>query len=480
LAKGIAAISALALASGMSQGETMEQPGRILDGDLETLGLSAALKMLALSGKTGVLNVVSGQERLAIFLENGHIIDLEEPSAAPDLVDMFRLMGMLPREHAAEIRRLAGGNSAAAMAIMVQWGLLSPAELQQRTEFRVIQAVSRAINWTRGRFEFHRDVSSLQVQRGGTRPLNVDHVLLEALRMADEWGRDGSTGYTRNTVARWMPQFNGDVRQLGLGREEMGVLCLSNGQFPLQAISYALLVPEPQVVLLMQRLVELGLIEVVDARLEDELERDLVNLLTQSQQQLAQESGPTPEQRMLTIIRTAGSSINGLIAHHAAYARSLRGRGEIPGQEVIRYLEATFGPIIAQLQHSFPRMDGIVQFTRGEIDFHDLETLDKVVRGKELADSYWDAVQFMSRLMQLLFDRIMQDEVGKSQTGRRFEDLWTVFQRELDIDIARLAQRRELTRVQPDRGSQSHAPVRGHRGVEYAYDAVPDIWESNR
>ena len=445
----------------------MEQPGRILDGDLETLGLSAALKMLALSGKTGVLNVVSGQERLAIFLENGHIIDLEEPSAAaPDLVDMFRLMGMLPREHAAEIRRLAGANSAAAISIMVQWGLLSPADLQQRTEFRVIQAVSRAINWTRGRFEFHRDVSSPQAQRGGTRTLNVDHVLLEALRMADEWGRDGSTGYTRNTVARWMPQFNGDVRQLGLGREEMGVLCLSNGQFPLQAISYALLVPEPQVVLLMQRLVQLGLIEVVDAHMEDELERDLVNLLTQSQQQLAQESGPTPEQRMLTIIRTVGSCINGLIAHHGTYARVLRGRGEIPSQEVIRYLEATFGPIISQLQHSFPRMDGIVQFTRGEIDFHDLETLDKVVRGKELADSYWDAVQFMSRLMQLLFDRMMQDEVGKSQTGRRFEDLWAVFQRELDIDIARLAQRRALTRVQPDKGSQSHAPVRGHRGVE--------------
>ena len=95
----------------MNQGETMEQQGRILDGDLETLGLSAALKMLALSGKTGVLNVVSGQERLAIFLENGHIIDLEEPgAAAPDLADMFRLMGMIPREHAAEIRRLSGGN----------------------------------------------------------------------------------------------------------------------------------------------------------------------------------------------------------------------------------------------------------------------------------------------------------------------------------------------------------------------------------
>ena len=164
LAEGIAATSALALASGMSQGETMEQPGRILDGDLETLGLSAALKMLALSGKTGVLNVVSGQERLAIFLENGHIIDLEEP-APPPLIWLTCSASWVcfPETTPPRYGDCRRANPAAAMTIMVQWGLLSPAELQQRTEFRVIQSVSRAINWTRGRFEFHRDVSSLQV-----------------------------------------------------------------------------------------------------------------------------------------------------------------------------------------------------------------------------------------------------------------------------------------------------------------------------
>ncbi len=463
----------------MSQGGTMEQQGRILDGDLETLGLSAALKMLALSGKTGVLNVVSGQERLAILLENGHIIDLDEPGAAlPDLVDMFRLLGTIPRDRAYEIRKLSGNNPATAMTIMAQWGLISPAEMQQRTEFRVIQAISRAINWTRGRFEFHRDISSIQARSGTLKPLSVDHILLEALRMADEWGRDSSGGYTRNTVARWMPQFNGDVRQLGLGREEIGVLCLSNGQFPLQAISYALLVPEPQVAVIMQRLVELGLVEVIDARMEDELERNLVNLFTQCQHQLTQESGPSPEQRMLTLIRTMGNCVNGMMAHHGIYARSLRGRGEVPRREVARYLDATFGPIIAQLYRMFPRMDGIIRFGNGVVDFQDLETLDKVVRGQELGDCYWDAVQFFSHLMHMDFDCILNDEVGKSRAGRRFECLWSAFQRELDEDIARLAQRRAMTRAQADR---SLPPMGGaSRSAAFAYDAVPDVRRRSR
>jgi hypothetical protein len=92
------------------QGGKMETQGRILDGNLETLGLQATLKMLALSGKTGVLTVASGQERLAIFLESGHIVDLDEPSTSPlDIVDMFRLLGRLnqvPRAQVLELRRL--------------------------------------------------------------------------------------------------------------------------------------------------------------------------------------------------------------------------------------------------------------------------------------------------------------------------------------------------------------------------------------
>jgi hypothetical protein len=43
----------------------MEQQDRIMDGDLQTLGLQSILKMLALSGKTGTLFVHSGPETLS-------------------------------------------------------------------------------------------------------------------------------------------------------------------------------------------------------------------------------------------------------------------------------------------------------------------------------------------------------------------------------------------------------------------------------
>ncbi len=450
----------------------MEQQGRILDGNLETLGLQATLKMLALSGKTGVLHVASGQERLAVFLEGGHIVDLEEPGTAPpDVIDMFRLLGRISRAQASDFRQAVASNPGAALDYLRHVGLISPAKMQEFVEFRVIQAVSRAVRWERGRFEFHSVVSSIHGRSGAVRPLNVDHILLEALKLADEWSRASTLALTRNSVARWMPEFTGDVTKLGLEGDEIGVLCLSNGQFPLHAIAYALLIPEPNVAEKVQRLVELGLVEVVDARLEAELERSLVNLLTQSQHQLTLDGRATPEARMVMLVRAMGTCINGLLAHHATYARTLRGRGEVAQAEVIRYLDASFQPLLATLEREFPRMEDVLRLSDGKLDYHDVESLDRVVRGAELGEFYWDAVQMASHLMRLVFDRVLSDEVGKSRAGRQFEDLWAEFFREIDEEIARLAHRRATLNVQAERASSSG--VRAVGAPDAAYAAFP-------
>ncbi len=56
----------------------MEPQDRIMDGDLQTLGLQSILKMLALSEKTGTLFVHSGPETLSIALRKGQIVALRE------------------------------------------------------------------------------------------------------------------------------------------------------------------------------------------------------------------------------------------------------------------------------------------------------------------------------------------------------------------------------------------------------------------
>jgi hypothetical protein len=113
-------------------------------------------------------------------------------------------------------------------------------------------------------------------------------------------------------------------------------------------------------------------------------------------------------------------------------------------------------------------MDEVLRLADGKLDYHDMETLDRVVRGSELSECYWDAVQFCSHFMRLVFDGVLTDEVGKSRVGRQFEDLWAAFFREIDEEIARLMHRRAAQRVQADRAPQMHARVPGAAEAAYA------------
>lgn len=428
----------------------MEQ-GSILGGDLETLGLQATLTMLALGGKTGILSVDSGQEHLRIALEKGNILALEEPeSYPPDLIEVFRLLrrlARLSRTELAQLRQMSGTNPVTAMAVMEQWQLMTRDEVQQRIEFGIIQAISRAIRWEHGRFEFHRDVSPIQTRIGAYKALNVDHVLLEALRVADERDHVAAGALSRYTVPRWMPRFTGDVSRLGLSDEEKSVLRLANGQLPLTTIAYGLLLPEPHVDAILRKVVNLGLVELVDARLEAELERSLINLLTQSQHALAQQGKASPEQRMLVLVRTLGACVNGLLVHHGLYARALRGRGELPRAEIVRYIEATFLPLLAHLQADYPRMDEIVRFEDGQVNFESIAALEHVVRGRELGDCYWDAVCLFYELTRRVFECVLADEVGQSRVGRQFGDLWAALLHEIDDEMRRLAARSAAVRA---------------------------------
>lgn len=412
----------------------MQQYGRILDGDLETLGLQATLKMLALSGKTGTLIVTSGQETLSLYLQKGQIAALQEqsPSSSVDLLEMLRLLGRLERQVAIRFRPMADQSSSVLLDALVKARIISEAEMLQRLEFRIIQAVSRALRWQQGHFEFHRNVLSREIPLA----LNVDHVLLESLRQADEWDEALETGLNRTTVARWMPEFDGDVRRLGLEKDQINVLCLANGQLTIQAIAYGLLISEAHVALAMAHLLELGLIEVVDEALEAELERNLIRVLTTSQHELSKQPQGAADQRLLVLIKALAVCTNGLLNHHGQYARELRGRGALHPRQIARYLEESFGPLLGQVQARWPIFD-TVAFTQGQLDCQEILALNTLVKGEQLQDFYWDVVDGLYWLMKQICTTILRDEIGNSRSGRQFQDLWRTYLREIDEEIAR-------------------------------------------
>src|SRR5207247_11464333 len=137
----------------------MEPQDRIMDGDLQTLGLQSILKMLALSGKTGTLFVHSGPETLSISLRKGQLMALHEESyIKSDLLSMLCLINKLdpPRAHA--VREASQGNLQVALAILVERNWMTAEEMQRRLELNVAQSIINSPGGVDGTFSLHRSV----------------------------------------------------------------------------------------------------------------------------------------------------------------------------------------------------------------------------------------------------------------------------------------------------------------------------------
>src|SRR5216684_3991812 len=450
--------------------ETMEQQDRIMDGDLQTLGLQSILKMLALSGKTGTLFVHSGPETLSISLRRGQIVALrEEGVPQPDLLFMLCLINRLDPPRAQAIRQASDGNTQVALAMLVERNWMSATEMQQRLEFAITQSISHALRWVDGRFAFHRHLIPLENRM---QPLDIDSVLLEALRQADEW-EEIETQLTRTAVARWLPEVNNDVRSLGLSQEYIEVLCLSNGELPLQAIASVLMTPEARIARIMTRLLELRLIEVVDTALEGEVQQDLSNLIIRCESTLArQRQSSNPEQHLLGLVHVLSECINGLLAHHSIYAKSLRGRGQVPYMEVVRYLERRFSQQLQLLSsQQYPILE-TTEFTNGKLDCTSILTLDKLVKGEQLEEFYWEAVLGLAAFLRMIFAELLRDEVGNSHTGRNLNFAWKAFLTEIDQEIQHYQVYRAQRNAQYHRGRDIMQP--SPLGIMQNWGNVPE------
>lgn len=434
----------------------MEPQDRIMDGDLQTLGLQSILKMLALSGKTGTLLVHSGPETLVISLRKGQLVALnEEGVPQPDLLGMLCLINKLDPPRAHHLRERSQGNIQIALSYMVEQGWMTANEMQRRLEFAVTQSISHALRWVDGRFAFHRHMLTMESRM---QPLDVDSVLLEALRQADEWEEIGETSLTRTTVSRWLPEVSKDVRSLGLNQEHIDVLCLSNGEIPLQGMALVLMLPEARVARIMSRLIELRLIEVVDTALEAELQQDLSNIIIMCQHTLAQQrQNNTPIQHLLGLINTLGQCVNGLLIHHGTYAKSLRGRGQLPIVEIVRYLERRFSQPLQQLaRQQYPILE-TVAFVNGQLDYSEIINLDSLVKGEQLEEFYWEAVLGLNSFLRTVFTSLLQDEVGNSHTGRQLNIVWKAFLTEVEQELQQYQLYRAHQNVQQNRNRRTDA-----------------------
>jgi hypothetical protein len=113
----------------------------------------------------------------------------------------------------------------------------------------------------------------------------------------------------------------------------------------------------------------------------------------------------------------------------------LRERGHVPSVEIVRYLESCFAQHLYTLtKQQFSILD-TATFHYGQLNCTDILTLSKVVKGEQLEEFYWEAVQGLAAFLRVIFTELLRDEVGNSHTGRQLTVAWRIFLSEIDHDI---------------------------------------------
>jgi hypothetical protein len=154
-------------------------------GRLSELPLPDILEHLRLSAATGILSVVSGGARKAVYLKGGRVVFASSNLPNDRLGEILLRDGKITvEEYEASIRAISKGKRQG--KVLVEMGALSPKDLWEGVQYQVQEIVYSIFQWDDG--QFHFEESTLPEKERITVDLDTVDLILAGLRRVDAWG----------------------------------------------------------------------------------------------------------------------------------------------------------------------------------------------------------------------------------------------------------------------------------------------------
>jgi len=157
-----------------------------LKGRLSELSLPDVLQYLRQGKATGILTLVSGGARKALYLKDGRVCFASSNLPNDRLGEILIREGKITvEEYEGSIRQLSGGKRQG--RVLVEMGALSPKDLWEGVQFQIREIVYSLFQWEDG--QFHFEASSLPEKERITVDLNVVDLILAGIRRVESSGR---------------------------------------------------------------------------------------------------------------------------------------------------------------------------------------------------------------------------------------------------------------------------------------------------
>lgn len=159
-----------------------------LSGSIKDFGLPDIFQLIGLQRKTGTLTLKRDSEQVTVTFENGMVVasDTVGKRLEDKLGHVLVMTGRLTRERLDEALAVQKQTLQRLGHVLVQTGAMSAKDLKDALAIQVQQTLFRLFRWKEGEYNFD-STEAVDFDRENTNPMSADFILMEGIRMVDEW-----------------------------------------------------------------------------------------------------------------------------------------------------------------------------------------------------------------------------------------------------------------------------------------------------
>jgi len=159
-----------------------------LEGTIRDFGLPDIFQLIGLQRKTGLLTLRSEKETVTVTFENGMVVmaDSSAKRLEDRLGNVLVKQGKLPKERLDEALQTQRATLQRLGHILLTNNSITGKDLKDALQVQVAQIVFKVFRWRDGDYHF-APTETVDYDRDNFTPMSADFILMEGIRMVDEW-----------------------------------------------------------------------------------------------------------------------------------------------------------------------------------------------------------------------------------------------------------------------------------------------------
>jgi hypothetical protein len=158
-----------------------------LEGTIKEFGLADIFQLIGLQKKTGILFLKGIDNTINIHFEDGMVVKTEDSQKRPKYLfgNILISRGKINESQFSEALEIQKNTMQKIGHILVGRGLITKADLRETLSFQMSETIYKVFRWKGGDYKFYQD--KVDYDRDTVIPISSEHILMDGIRMLDEW-----------------------------------------------------------------------------------------------------------------------------------------------------------------------------------------------------------------------------------------------------------------------------------------------------